>query len=175
MNIILFGKRGSGKDTTLEIIKDLVPNTVQIRLASYVVRACNALGIENPTRDDLAYVGHDIGRMLFGMDVWLKQAIKDANGMIGYHNMVVSDARYQNEYDAFVDIGFIPVLIETDLDKCIERVIKRDGYINMEQLNHESENNYKKFKPRYVLDNNGTIEELEAQVEAMLREIIFGE
>lgn len=172
MNFVLFGRRASGKDTTLEILKEMIPNFVQVRLASYVVNACHALGIENPTRDDLAYVGHDIGRMLFGMDVWLKQAVKDAKAMEGIHNIVVTDARYQNEYDAFVELGFIPVLIDTSLENCIERAIARDGHINMELLEHESENNYKKFKPQFILNNDGTIDDLREKIADMLTEVL---
>lgn len=168
MKILLFGLRGSGKDTVMEIAKKLFPEFEQLRIAEFVVKACHALGIENPTRDDLAYVGHDIGRKMIDNDIWAKMAIRYAELNPDKH-LIVTDCRYPNEYEGFVNLGFVPVLIETDKEKCIERVIKRDGYINMELLEHESETNYLKFAYDLKLDNNGSIIELEKQVDELIK------
>ena len=168
LKVVIFGLRGSGKDEATRIFKEKVEGAEQLRIAEFVVKACHALGIENPTRDDLAYVGHDIGRMMIDKDIWSKMAIRYAELNPDKH-LIVSDCRYPNEYEGFVKLGFVPILIETDKEKCIERVIKRDGYINMELLEHESETNYLKFAYDLKLDNNGSIIDLEKQIDELLK------
>lgn len=170
MKILLFGLRGCGKDTVTEMLKEKIEGAEQLRIAEFVVKACHALGIENPTRNDLAFVGHDIGRKMIDNDIWAKMAIRYAE-LNPDKDLIVSDCRYPNEYEGFVNLGFVPVLIETDKEKCIERVIKRDGYINMELLEHESETNYLKFAYDLKLDNNGSIIELERQVEELVKHL----
>lgn len=171
VKILLFGMRGSGKDESTRIFKEKIEGAEQLRIAEFVVKACHALGIENPTRDDLAFVGHDIGRMMIDKDIWAKMAIRYAE-LNPDKNLIVSDCRYPNEYEGFIKLGFIPILVDTDKDKCIERVIKRDGYINLELLEHESENNYKNFSYDLRLDNNGSIIELEEQIDAIIDKLV---
>ena len=167
MNFCIFGPRGAGKDETTRILLELIPNAEQLRLADFVVKAANAFGIENPTKTDLTFVGHSIGRKYFGEDVWLKQAekrVKDNPDKV----FIVSDVRYLNEYEKFVELGFIPILIECDEIERIKRVVERDGYIDLELLKHPNENMYKEFEWEVMIDNNGTIKELEEAVKEML-------
>ena len=169
--VVLFGKRACGKDTVTEMLKKLVPNSEQLRIAQFVVYACEALGMENPTREQLAFVGSEIGRKMIDNDIWIKMAAKYADNNTDKF-LIVSDARYINEYETFVSRGFIPIFIDTEIPTCIERAIKRDGYINMELFNSESETNYLKFPYDLRLDNNGDIIELEKQVVKLLEVII---
>lgn len=164
---LLFGGRGCGKDTVTEMLKQEIEGAEQLRIAQFVVYACEALGLE-PTRDNLAFVGHDIGRMMVDPDIWIKMALKYAGANMD-KPLIVSDCRYPNEYESFVALGFKPIFIDCALETRIKRVILRDGHINMEQLEHESENHYKKFPYDLRLDNNGDIIALWMQVKKMLR------
>ena len=167
-NILLFGGRASGKDTVVDMILQKVPNAEQLRIAQFVVGACHALGIKNPTRDDLKFVGHDIGRMMIDPDIWIKMSVdyaKENTDKI----LVVSDCRYPNEYEAFVNLGFTPVLVDCKEETRIERAILRDGYFNYDMLHHESENHFKKFSYDLKLDNNGDIISLGMQVDKLIR------
>lgn len=170
--ILLFGGRGSGKDTVTEMLIEKLPNATQVRLAGYVVQACKSFGIDNPTREDLVKIGTVIGRNQISKRVWIDMALADIEKEC-YNSYIISDVRFDNEYEIFVDEGFFPVLIDCELDTRIERVIKRDGHINMDLLSHESEQNYKKFKPMHVLDNNGTIEELSERVDTLISVINY--
>lgn len=167
-NIVLFGGRGAGKDTVVEMILQKVPNAEQLRIAQFVVTAAEALGLE-PTRDNLAFVGHDIGRMMIDPDIWIKMSLKYAGMNMDKKTLIVSDCRYPNEYEAFVGLGFTPVFIDCKLETRIKRVILRDGHINMELLEHESEQHYKKFPYDLRLDNNGDIISLGMQVDKLIR------
>lgn len=160
--IMLSGGRGAGKDTAVEMFKKYLPQPKQMRLAQYVVDACKAFGIENPTRTELVLVGQEIGRKMIDENVWINMAINDI--MSEENNWIVSDCRYMNEYEELTKIGFIPILIDCELETRIERVIKRDGSIDMKLLEGESEQTYKLFDYTIRLDNNGTFEELEEQI-----------
>lgn len=167
-NILLFGGRASGKDTVVEMIRQRVPNAEQLRIAQFVVNACYALGIENPTRDDLAFVGHNIGRTMIDPDIWIKMSLRYAEKNKD-KVLIVSDCRYPNEYEGFVKLGFTPVLVDCKEETRIERAILRDGYFNYDMLNHPSENHFKNFPYHLKLDNNGDIIALGKQVEKLIR------
>ena len=164
IKIALFGGRGSGKDTVVEMLQLILDDLHQIRLAQYVVEACKAFGIDEPTRTDLAFVGTEIGRNMIGKNVWINKALKDPANNIPTMNYIISDVRFPNEYETFVKNGFIPILIDAEENVRIERVILRDGTIDMKLLESESEQAFKTFKAKYILDNNGTRGELLEQL-----------
>lgn len=166
-NFMLFGGRGCGKDTLTEMLVNRIEGAEQLRLASFVVDACKAFGIDNPTRTQLTLVGQDIGRKYFGDDVWIKQAVKRVNENPDT-TFIISDIRYQNEYDTFLELGFIPVLIDCEEDERIARVIKRDGSIDLNLLKHNTETTWKTFEWKVLIDNNGGIEALEAQASLLV-------
>ena len=163
IKIALFGGRGSGKDTVVFFLQSIMKIN-KIRLAEYVVEACKAFGIENPTRSELAFVGTEIGRNMIGKNVWINKALNDPRNNIPEENYIISDVRFPNEYETFVNAGFIPILINADEDVRIKRVLERDGTIDLKLLETESEQAWKTFEPRFVLDNNGTKEELLEQL-----------
>lgn len=166
-NLVIFGGRGAGKDTVVDMILQKVENAERLRIAQFVVNACEALGLE-PTRDNLAFVGHDIGRMMIDPNIWIKMSLNYAKDNPD-KTLIVSDCRYPNEYNSFVELGFIPIFIDCAEETRIERVIKRDGFINLELLKHESELHYKSFPYHLKIDNNGSIIELEEQVDKLIR------
>lgn len=166
-NILLFGGRAAGKDTVVDMILQKVQNAERLRIAQFVVTACEALGLE-PTRDNLAFVGHDIGRMMIDPDIWLKMSLKYAEENTN-KILIVSDCRYPNEYEGFVKLGFKPVLIDCKEETRIERALLRDGYFNYDMLNHPSENHFKNFPYDLRLDNNGDIISLGMQVDKLIR------
>lgn len=163
MKIMLFGGRGAGKDTALEYFKQHLENFYHLRLAGFVVEVAHAFGIPNPTRTELVLIGETIGRKMIDENVWINKGLQVVD-QYPNHDIVISDIRYQNEYDAFLERGFIPILIDCELNTRIERVIKRDGSIDMSLLEKEGEQAFKHFIPNFVLDNNGTFEDLENQV-----------
>lgn len=166
--IVIFGGRGAGKDELTRMLLEKIPNAEQLRLAEFVVIAAKAFGIEKPTKTDLTFIGHEVGRKMFGDDVWLKQAIKKVENN-PEKLYIISDVRYPNEYETFVEkLGFLPILIECEELERIKRVVKRDGSIDLEVLKHPNEQMYKQFMWEVLIDNNGTIEELEEQVNELL-------
>ena len=165
MNFLVFGPRGSGKDTITEILIQKLDNLQQMRLAKFPLAACKAFGIEEPTKADLVKIGSTIGRNMISKYVWINMALKEISNSDS--DFIISDARFHNEYETFLDAGFFPIFITAPLDICKERVVKRDGFIQEELFNHESEQNYHDFVG-YRIRNIGTIKDLEEQVDLLL-------
>ena len=163
-SFVIFGLRASGKDTLTEM---LIRKTgfKQLALSKYVHNACHAFGIDNPTKADLVFIGTEIGRKLIDNEIWLKMAKKEV--ITSPDQFIVSDARFHNEYELFVGLGFFPIWVDTEKETCIARAIARDGSIDLDILDHPSENNYKEFVG-WRIDNNGTVEDLEKQVDELL-------
>ena len=91
-----------------------------------------------------------------------------------YIPMIVGGRTFA-DYDYWSGIGFVVVGIVTDLEKRMERLIIRDGQEVAEKSdpNHNTEKNVREIvaKADYVVDNNGTLEELEHKAKELLKEI----
>lgn len=120
--IVISGKQGSGKSTLVEAIGALaaVPEKVavaEVRFASTIYEihdftkaVLRSYGIDCPDKmgDLLQYLGTDFGRKNFGDDVWvncLKERMAKLEGLyskMGFERVIflVSDCRFQNEFDA---------------------------------------------------------------------------
>lgn len=168
MSFMIFGRRGAGKDTVAELLKHKL-TIEQLALSKYVHNACHAFGIDNPTKTDLVFIGTEIGRKQINDKVWINMGIKEvmSNPDTDY---IISDVRFHDEYESFFEMNFFPIWIDCEFDTCVERVIKRDGSVDMSLFNHQTENNYKEFIG-YRIDNNGSIDDLEEQIDKLLIEL----
>lgn len=101
-------------------------------------------------------LGTDATHPIFGQDVWMKRwflgydMIKDTN------DIVVTDARFDLEARGIQNLGGKIIVIRRD-------VAGLDG----DEGAHASENGLT-IDPDYVIDNNGTLEELEAAVHSII-------
>lgn len=105
----------------------------------------------------LQNMGTQIGRQIIHPNIWVNALMSDYklyNGIV-YPNWIVTDVRFPNEVEAIKDKGGIIIRVNRPL-------IISD--------NHKSEaalDNYKDFD--YVIDNEGTIEELVEKVSNILK------
>lgn len=118
----------------------------------------------------LQHIGTNILRDTFHKDIWvlsLQRSLLDTN-----QNVVISDARFQNEIIALRNIGativevrrrgkpeWWPIAIEASLGNTT--AISRIEEIGI----HKSEWDWACIEPDAVIDNSGTIEDLYKQVE----------
>jgi dephospho-CoA kinase len=172
-NLIVFGLRGSGKDTFVDYLAESMLYE-KLRLAGYVEKACHAFGIDKPSKSDLVLVGTEIGRKLIDTDVWVKMMVKDIKRNIAYraqygtdYNVIVSDVRFHNEYETLLGAGFFPVFIEAPKELCIERVKERDGHVDESLFSHQTETNYKDFIG-YRIDNDGSLHNFHRQIDTLM-------
>ena len=90
---------------------------------------------------------------------------------IEYPNWIITDVRFPNEADAVKDREGIIIRIERNdyiFDENGKRIIPTKEYINTNNKQHESETALDNYKFDYVINNNGTINNLVEKVKEIL-------
>lgn len=88
-----------------------------------------------------------------------------------YPNWIITDVRFPNEADAIKDREGIIIRIERNdyiFDENGKRIIPTKEYINTNNKQHESETALDNYKFDYVINNNGTINNLVDKVKEIL-------
>lgn len=170
---MIFGIRGSGKTTVANYLEEN-HSYKQFALATRVRKACSAFGIDNPTKADLVNIGTGIGRKQIDNLLWIRLTENDIDT---YHSLtqaydyqspiVISDIRFPNEYEHFLDKGYFPIHIIGSEEDNIKRVKQRDGYIQEELLQHETETNHNDFTGLKIR-NDGSLDDLYNQVDSLV-------
>jgi len=177
--VFLIGyKKRVGKDTTANLLTEMLPNTTKKSFATPLKEIVSDMfGISVETLDNLKntdswlYEGNDkfeisFRKILqrfgngkikhyFGRDVWAKltlQGIKE--------NVIVADFRFPEEYEVLKEYHkVVSIKVERDIDNFDE---------------DESENALNTFKFDYTIDNSGNINHLKNQLRDILKEIKDG-
>lgn len=111
-------------------------------------------------REFFMYFGTNIMRSFFGDNVWiniLKQEIKKNNADF----IIISDLRFKSEYKALSQIK--------DYSLYIIKISRPDAVLD---TNHASETEINHIPAHYKLDNNGTIKDLEYNINDILVNIL---
>ena len=139
------------------------------------------LGIDNFTpRLALQLVGTDVLRNHFHQDIWLSSLeyrfrIKNSD-----QNVVISDARFRNELElikslngivVWVQRGELPLwfddAVKANEGNAIARKIMQTRWRDV----HESEWNWAGFPVDYIINNNGSMEDLDKLVNDLQRNL----
>lgn len=111
-------------------------------------------------RDVFQRLGTEAMRGTFGDDFWVRRWEKEF-ARYPTTNVVVTDVRFDNEAERIRSHGGVIVHIERE----VAGLSGSEGQHASEQGIHWTEDDW-------VLDNNGTLPELKAQVELMLAELV---
>lgn len=194
MNILITGRLGSGKDTVAAMIPNVIRvsfaqplkdvakllrindidsaerimNQMFGRRKPIQMRAALKAMSQIPKNDDkdrllLQTLGTDWARA-YDADIWAR-GLKDS--LHPDQAYVITDCRFPNEFRLFND--FIRIFVDTNKENRQTRIIARDGSWNEAADHHASEAYIDGFRDQcdYVLDNNGTLDDLVKQVETM--------
>lgn len=173
MNIFIMGKAGSGKDTIAAMLKDgyfyetfALADPIRKEFAKYFP-GCNP----RVNRDKLIEIGQTY-KNLYGKDVWVRRLYDD---ILSFHSIqpnpvVITDGRYQVEYDYYVTkLGYQPLRIYCDDDIRYDRLMKRDGTLQKDALLKESielDN-----ANAYTIDNSRDLGYTARQLKAFIRNL----
>lgn len=192
--IAICGFSGSGKDTTADIlvnkygyiklnfaaaVKDILSiifgwnremlegSTVESRKEREIVDEwwSKELNIPNLTpRMMMQQIATNVFRDNFHQDIWLKIVERK---LTRYPNVVITDCRFPNEISMVKSYGCKLIFIERN------KPIWFDSYkqgIDCEESSklHSSETSWIRSEFNYVLDNNGTLEDLERNLNTVL-------
>ena len=180
MIIGLSGKIGSGKSTVAEIFKengfylDSFANSVKDVSSSIFgfdrnklegitkedrqwrekadKKYSTLLGKNFSPRDSLILIGTTLGRNQIHHDIWV-ETVFNRYSLSENQNLLITDVRFPNEYESIKKRGGILIRIERE---------------NTYKINHESETALDSYSFNYVIENNGTLEELIEKVNNIL-------
>ena len=178
MLIGICGKKQTGKNTVAEYLSNTL--TKKTNVVSFATPVLNIAGVlanddfrinyeekkktffpnVNLTgRELLQKVGTEWGRSL-NPNIWVNllfNKIDDAGYKMYYKHTIISDVRFKNEADEILKRGGILIKLE-----------RNTGLSD----NHISENDLDDYdKPMYVIDNNGTLEQLKQKLEIVVESI----
>lgn len=171
---IVCGKARSGKSTAASIIREYYQKknkkTVNLMysepLKNYVKKISNWDGNERTKpRTLLQQLGTDYIRREVSIDFFVKRMIEDLNIYDKYFDIItISDARFPNEIDGpKKKYEVITIKINT---KRINNELTESEKKHSSECSLEEYNDY-----QYVIDNDGTIEELKNKIEKILEEV----
>lgn len=162
--IIINGKAGSGKDTLADYLVDNYGFT-KIAFADGIYDiARKYFNMEVKDRRILQLIGEKMREI--NPNIWVDYTFEKAEK---YDKVVISDCRQFNEYEKGLNSGFLPIRIETDLEKRIERLEKRDGfYPDVSLFENKCETGADDLE-FITVDNNDTYEQLYEQIEAIIK------
>lgn len=173
LNIIIFGKIASGKDTLADFLVEAF-NYKKLKLGKYIREQVDKLSLQPFTdrRNEYQQYGQSC-RRIFGYDVWNEATFREIDINLPV-NFIIADGRQVNEYDYWKSKGFFTVGIFADETTRDERVIARDGKSQKEHFNHETETQAGRCvqKSDFIVNNNGGFEELHEQIFVMLAETL---
>jgi hypothetical protein len=168
---LIAGKARHGKDTVAQMLKDkLLGKSLIIAYADYVKYTAQKYlgwdGIKNEAgREILQLWGTDIVRTKKGKtDFWV-DAVSNLIEVLDdeYDHFLIPDCRFPNE--------ILNMKIKYGLDKVIALRIERANFtseLTLEQQNHKSEIGLDDFYFDYCINNDGSLDDLEIEVEKFI-------
>lgn len=105
-------------------------------------------------------------------DIWIAEALKAMKQRKSY---VVTDVRRESEFAAFTNEGFVSIWVEASDELRKQRLIDRDGRYDEQWETNVAELEIKglKGKCQYTVLNNGSLEDLRVEVDALMAWIDF--
>lgn len=168
MRLAFAGQMRSGKDTAAEYVVDrLGAKNMKFADPIYDILhyAQDRCGVpRHKDRYFLQWLGTDWARNTLDPMVWINILLRDVEKETGH--IVVSDARFSNEFEALKKAGFTVVKIERD-ETLRSQFHGSDHSTTFET--HPSEwdvMTYQKFDA--VINNNGTLEELYGKLDKLI-------
>lgn len=179
LKIALTGKMRSGKD---EIARHLWLRHGFKKLAfgdelKRIFHELNPWIPESPKpRAEYQRFGQEM-RRIYGDDIWIKHVEYIATAIennIRTNGLVISDLRQPNEHDWCKRNGFVIVRVTAPDEIRLERAKQAGDIFEADDLAHETESYVDSFDVDYEIINDGSLDELYAQVDEVMREITKG-
>lgn len=183
MILILSGRAGSGKNTLANFLqKHLKEDYHQVAYATYLKKLCKEqFGLTNDQvydqklkevpderypkedgsfwtpREIMQHMGTEAFRAIDNL-FWIKKMFS----FVDRHklkNIIITDARFEDEIEFAKERGGIHIRLETDRDVLVHG------------SNHSSETSLDDYSADYIVQNTGTLDDLEDMAKRIIKEI----
>jgi dephospho-CoA kinase len=166
IRFVLIGRAGSGKDTVADYLIEKY-GFQKISFAAKLKEIAQEMFPElwkTDKRNLLQSLGMKFREV--EENVWVNYVINN----LPEGNIVITDCRYENEYEICLWENFFPVKINCDEQARKERLFKRDGRtLTPQEMRHPSEQ--LNVPCDYQLNNNFAIESLYLQIDKMMQDV----
>jgi phosphomevalonate kinase len=164
----LSGKPRSGKDTVAKMLLALFPGMVPLTFGNAIKEEYDAIHGTDTLHDERQKLQHrdaiqDLGDLRRQDDLyyWIRKTIDREPPFL------LTDVRMPRELDAVWDAHGVMIRVESDVSIIRERMGE-----HFHQVHHANETQFDHIDEwDYVITNNGTLEELQAQVETVAAKI----
>lgn len=183
MQIALLGKMRSGKDTIAEYAIEKYDYT-RFAFGDGIREVCHTLFPEqmkngNKPRSLLQGVGQLMRQL--DNDVWVNKCFKEVEETTwqsafmsnGYKvKPIITDLRQPNEYKRCFDEGYTFIKVHCDEEVRIKRILEKNDKFDMNDLKHETEMHIDTYEYDFLIENNGTLEDLYRQFDEIMNVVI---
>ncbi|AYP68754.1 deoxynucleoside monophosphate kinase [Bacillus phage vB_BpsS-36] len=180
-NIGLFAKMRSGKDEVYKVISFMGFNVERVAFGDIMKERFYELFPLIPPEpkpiSELVAFGQSMRAI--DNDVWVRPTMArmkvrtDILAQAGFTPpaFIVTDIRQPNEYEACKRAGMVMVKVHADESVRVERMLALGEKVSREVLDSPTELHIDGFKPDYVINNNGTPQELAKEITELIYKI----
>jgi dephospho-CoA kinase len=173
VRICITGKARSGKDT----ISDYLVEKYNFKKFSFAnglkIMSSNLFpnefkeGKPRKLLQDVATITKEIDK-----DIWINYCFREIKeNTISRDHIVISDLRSRDELEKVVEEGFCILKVQSNPEIIMKRIEERRDKFNLSDLNHHSETALDEFPYDFLLENNGSFEELYEQVDQVIKNL----
>lgn len=179
-NIGLIGRMRSGKDTVASYLADEDGyGYLQYAFGDGIREVCRRLypdQFEDGVKPRALLQGFGEGARQFDRDVWVNDMFRriNRNEYTRYRPVVVSDVRQFHEIEALKSRGYVLIRVTCPDAIRIDRAIKSGDRFEYADLMHGTETELDDWPADYTIANDGSLDELYAQVDAVISAIKAG-
>lgn len=171
MKLAIIGKIRSGKDTFAEYFKE--QGFEEFKFGTGIAEVIQKYFPDEWAKGKPRHLYQGIGQYFrsFDEDVWVKYLAKQIEGK---SNIIVTDCRQVNEVKWLKENGFTIIKIEADEPIRIQRMEDEGDTFKKEDLVHETEQQVDQAQYDWLIQNNGTLQELQEKAFAVYSYFKFG-
>lgn len=173
MKIAICGKMRSGKDTVGKLLVEKY-GFEEFKFSSGITKIIHdyfpsSVYSNGKVREHYQTIGQSIRKL--DEDVWVRYTSNQIGSHIahgGNTDIVITDLRQLNELKYLKDSGFTIIKVESLSNLRVQRAKDSGDVFNIDDFNHETELSVDHIEADYVLENNGTLYELESQMRKLM-------
>lgn len=177
LKIGITGKMRSGKDQVAELIQSQLENNGDsVRVIGFAEGIKDLLSYYTPKifkEGKPRYAYQRVGQVMREVyeDVWVDRVIDRIKILVREDpnvNIIVKDVRQPNEFAALKKMGYTIIKVEADTSVRVARSLSSNDSFDISHLYHETELAVDTIKADYVIENNGTLDELMQETEDLI-------